>query len=225
VPGDYGSGSGYGLRTYDFPQNPGDSFGQTWNSPHITGLYETNTGANSLGIDIPVPYDSPNTPFTTNTAWPKYMPLTSAHKYHVSPGIPTSFPLQSASLTVEGVPQSSTRGLRHFDAASGKYPAEVHNINNAARNLVEIIADAARNDTGDYRIRIYTIGMGQLVPLALGTRPETSESILKRIANDVRSAPDFNSNQLEGKYYYAQTAADVGPAFQALQNQILRLSK
>jgi hypothetical protein len=67
--------------------------------------------------------------------------------------------------------------------------------------------------------------MGQLVPLALGTRPETAESMLKRIANDVRSAPDYNSAQLEGKYYYAQTASDVGPAFQALQNQILRLSK
>ena len=77
---------------------------------------------------------------------------------------------------------------------------------------MEIIANAARNDTGDYKIRIYTIGMGQLVPLLLGTRPETSESILKRMAND-SSSPDFNSNQLEGKYYYAQTAADVGPAF------------
>ena len=87
----------------------------------------------------------------------------------------------------------------------------MHNINNAARNLVEIIANAARNDVGDYHIRIYTIGMGQLVPLQLGTRMETSESILKRIANDARSVPDFNSAQLEGKYYYAQTAADVGP--------------
>ena len=31
--------------------------------------------------------------------------------------------------------------------------------------------------------------------------------------------------QLEGKYYFAQTEADVGPAFQALQSQIVRLSK
>jgi hypothetical protein len=53
---------------------------------------------------------------------------------------------------------------------------------------------------------------------------ETSESVLKRMANDSTS-PDFNGAQLEGKYYYAQTAADVGPAFQALQNQILRLTK
>ena len=230
VPGDYGTGPGKGLRTYDFPQNPGDTNGQTWNSPHITGLYDTQSGANTLGIDTTVPWNSTNTPFTANPAWPKYLPVASLHTNHISAGIPTSFPLQTPLLTVNGVAQSSTRGLRHFDSAAGKYPAEVFNINNAARNLVEIIANAARNDVGDYRIRIYTIGMGQLVPLQLGTRMETSESILRRMANDSlladgSASPDFNSAQLEGKYYYAQTAADVGPAFQALQNQILRLSK
>jgi Flp pilus assembly protein TadG len=233
VPGDYGSAVGYGLRTYDFPQNPGDTFNQTWNSPHISGLYETTTGANYYpptapypnGLDIALPYASTATPADTNAVWPRYLPARSHHKYQISTGIPTSFPLQTNALTVDGLPQSSTRGLRNPDPTTGKFPADVHNINNAARNLVEIIADAARSDTGDYHIRIYTIGMGQLVPLQLGTRMETSESILKRIANDARSAPDFNSAQLEGHYYYAQTAADVGPAFQALQNQILRLSK
>jgi hypothetical protein len=84
------------------------------------------------------------------------------------------------------------------------------------------------NDCGvparDYKIRIYTIGMGELVRYNLGTIPEKSEDILKRVANDP-SSPDFNKDQLEGKYYYARTASDVGPAFQALQNQIIRLSK
>jgi Flp pilus assembly protein TadG len=228
VPGDYGTGPGKGLRTYDFPQNPGDTFSQTWNSPHITGLYDTGTGIQAAGVannvDATVPWNSPLTPFDANNAWPKYLPVASLHVNHISAGIPTTFPLQTAALTVDGMPQSATRGLRNFDAVAGKFPADVHNINNAARNLVEIIADAARSDAGDYHIRIYTIGMGQLVPLQLGTRMETSESILKRMAND-SSSPDFNGAQLEGKYYYAQTAADVGPAFQALQNQILRLSK
>ena len=68
------------------------------------------------------------------------------------------------------------------------------------------------------------IGMGELVRYKLGTRKEMSEEILKRIANDITS-PDFNETQLEGKYYFAKTAADVGPAFQALQNQIIRLRK
>ena len=66
--------------------------------------------------------------------------------------------------------------------------------------------------------------MGQLVPLLLGTRPESSESILKRISNDPLS-PDYNGAQLPGKYFYAQTAADVAPAFEGIQNQILRLTK
>ena len=45
-----------------------------------------------------------------------------------------------------------------------------------------------------------------------------------RITNDSRSS-DQNTNQLEGRYYFAESPADVGPAFQALQNQIVRLSK
>jgi hypothetical protein len=147
------------------------------------------------------------------------------HTHHRSPGIPTAFPLQTNALTVNGAAQSAVRGLRHFDAASGKYPAEIFNINNAARNVLEIIGDAARNDAGgDYKIRIYTIGMSYLIRDLLGTMPEMPEDILKRVAND-KTSPDFNANQLEGKYFYAPNAADVGPAFQGIQNQILRLSK
>jgi hypothetical protein len=123
---------------------------------------------------------------------------------------------------VNGAAQNTRRGLRNLTA--GKYPADVWNTNNAARNLLEIVADAARNDNGDYKIRIYTIGMGALVQYNLGTMPEKPEDILKRISND-RTSPDFNNAQLEGKYYFAPTAADVAPAFQGIQNQILRLSK
>jgi hypothetical protein len=125
---------------------------------------------------------------------------------------------------VAGVPQNVKRALRNFNAGQNRFPAEVWNINNAARNVLEIIANAARSDNGDYRIRIYTIGMGELVRYMLGTIPEQPEQILMRLANDSRS-PDFNAAQLEGRYYFAQTGADVGPAFQALQNQIIRLTK
>ncbi len=108
----------------------------------------------------------------------------------------------------------------------GRYPADVFNINNAARNLVEIIADAARAETtGDYKIRIYTIGMGELVQYMLGNMPEKSADILKRMANQRDQNPDFNSNQLEGRFFYAQTPDDVSAAFEGIQNQILRLSK
>ena len=138
--------------------------------------------------------------------------------------MPNSFALQTAALTVNGVAQNVRRGLRGPTNGGGQFPAQIFNVNNASRNLVEIIGNAARSDVGDYRIRIYTIGMGELVRYNLGTIPETSESILMRVAND-KDSPDFNAAQLEGKYYFAATAADVGPAFQALQNEIIRLSK
>jgi hypothetical protein len=45
-----------------------------------------------------------------------------------------------------------------------------------------------------------------------------------RVANDRRS-PDFNSSQLEGKFFFAQTQDDVGAAFNQLLNEIIRLTR
>ena len=87
-----------------------------------------------------------------------YLPLTSWHTHSRSAGIPTEFPLQTSTLKVNGLPQTTRRGLRNWDVTAQRYPAEVWNINNAARNLLEIIANEARSDDdGDYPIRIYTI--------------------------------------------------------------------
>jgi Flp pilus assembly protein TadG len=226
VPGIYDPGLpgiSRGLRTWDFPDGTcPDPDNQTHASPRIDGLYPTHlqSGAASPSYSQAFAWNSPST-----LAQVPYMPLTSLHTEHRSAGIPTTFPLQTNALTVNGVPQATTRGLRDFNAAAGKYPAQVWNINNAARNLLEIIADAARSDEdGDYPIRIYTIGMGELVRCPLGTRQEQSEELLKRVANDL-SSPDYNDQQREGKYYFAATAEDVGPAFAALQNQIIRLTK
>ena len=216
------SGTAKGVFSGDFPKVLPDPNNATTNTPSIQGAYDTQTGSQSPNwLFTPPSWNSTNT-----SASFKYLPNTSAHTHHRSAGIPVSFPLQSNSLKVNGVAQSTKRGLRNYAPAPiGQYPAEVFNIRNASTNLTEIIADAARSDTsGDHKIRIFTIGMGALVKMPLGTIPETSESVLMRVANDKRS-PDYNSSQLEGKYYYAQTAADLGPVFQQLQNQIIRLSK
>ena len=222
VPGKYdvSPATAKSLRTADFPKNLPDPDGQTWNAPAIGGLFDTGTSiANPSFSFTPPSWNST----LTSTQVP-LLPLTSWHTNHRSSGIPTQFALQTSSLNVNGAAQNSVRGLRNKDVGTGRYPADVWNTNNAARNLLEIVADQARNDTGDYRIRVYTIGMGDLVRYLLGTMPEKPEDILKRISNDTAS-PDFNSAQLEGKYYFAPTAADVAPAFQGIQNQILRLSK
>jgi len=233
VPGNYDQASGQGraLRTWDFPNNGADPDNQTHTHPHIDGLYPTNHEAStgSPGVSF-TPSNGWNSiltpPATTSPVAPAvpYLPVTSWHAFHRSAGIPTTFPLQTASLNVDGASQISRRGLRNFNTVVNRYPAEVFNINNAARNLVEIIANAARADTGDYRVRIYTLGMGELVTYLLGTRQEPSADILKRISNDPESS-DHNSAQLDGKFFYAATPDDVGPAFQGIQNQIIRLTK
>ena len=197
-----------------------NDFGQGVSRTTVVGLYDTETGTQNPSHSMRVRWTSrstlPNIPF---------LPSASAHTHNRSPGIPNSFPFESSSLLVDGVPPSTTRGLRDFDGSVNAYPAQAYNINNAARNLVEIISDAARDDVdGDYPIRIYKIGMGPLMQRNLGTRFETSESILMRIANDIRS-PDYTDYQLEGRYYFAQSADDVQPAFQALQSQIIRLTQ
>lgn len=222
VPGLWdASGVAKGLFNSDFPKRLPDPDNITTNSPTIQGLYDTQAGTPNPSGSQPVA----NWNNTTTWAGARWMPTTSSHQHHRSAGIPTAFPLQVNTLNVNGGSQASRRGLRNFNVAQNKYPAEVWNIRNAATNLTEIIANAARADnSGDYPIRIYTIGMGDLVTMTLGTIPESSESVLKRISNDKRS-PDYNSTQMEGKYYFARTEADVGAAFQALQSQIVRLSK
>ena len=231
VPGFWDtSGIAKSVSTSDFPQRSPDPDGITTNNPTIQGLYHTQSGARSPSLTKPGTIytdgsvDRNPDPSGALTAM-SWLPAASAHTHRRSSGIPTSFPFQSPTLQVDGGSQITRRGLLDYDAAQGKYPAHVRNIRNAATNLVEIVSDAARADTtGDQRIRIFTIGMGELVRHLLGTRPETSESVLMRIANDARS-PDFNNTQIEGKYYYAATPADVAPAFQQLQAQIVRLSK
>ena len=224
VPGAYdASGVAKGLRSYDFPKNFPDPDSQTSNDPYIAGLYDTESGTATpapSGQSLRIAHWND----TTILPLAPLLPLRSWHTHRRSSGIPTAFDLQTSALTVNGTRQDLVRGLRHKHVPSGRFPAQVFNINNAARNLLEIIANEARNDNGDYKIRIYTIGMGDLVRYNLGTMPEKPEDILKRIANDVTS-PDYNAAQLEGKYYFAPTEADVMPAFQALQNQIVRLTK
>jgi len=221
VPANWdGTGVAKSMRTFDFPKNLPDPGNQTWNNPTIGGLYDTGTGTSGPSVSVtPTIWSDKNTTVTGYSL----MPANTLHTHHRSSGIPTQFPLQTNTLNVNGAPQNSRRGL-YPDPTTGQYKASVWNVNNAARNVLEIIANNARNDAGDYRIRIYTIGMGDLVRYNLGTMPEMPEDILKRIANDARSN-DFNSAQLEGRYFFAQTADEVGPAFQGIQNQILRLSK
>ena len=136
-----------------------------------------------------------------------------------SSGIPTSFPLFDPTVN------PLNRALIGEDE-DGDFPNHPYNANNAARNLLEIIANEVRSDTsGKFPIRIYTLGLGDILNENMGTINETGASILRRVANQQANNPFYDPTQLEGKYYYAGDTDQLNAAFREVASQITRLSQ
>ena len=207
------------IATNDYPYTGNST---TTNSPDDVGLYDTYaTGVSAVpptSIDVSKPstaYDSGGNknPQTPNPCIPK-LPLRSSHSG--SSGAPSGFGLYDPTLPHQRALIGQT--------AEG-YSNHVQNANNAARNLAEIIANAIRSDTsGASKIRIYTLGLGDLLNKNMGAALETGSSILQRIANDPASS-DFNPGELDGRYFYAGDVAQLDTAFQAVRDQIVRLTQ
>ncbi len=223
--GTFGVSPGYAtqgvINTLDFPEMGGtSSTSDGVDDPNITALTVTlgtpgspgqvsawsgnRSSTRSTNIDLQ---------WTTGTPRITGLPTQSYHPSPSSAGIPTQFNLYDGTLV------GGNRPVRTSNNNT------VRDVNNAARNLVEIIANAARTDnSGAYPIRIYTLGMGPLLTLAGGAAMERGDNILKRVANDAGS-PDFRSSQPEGKYFFAGDATQLNAAFQQIRNQIVRLSQ
>jgi Flp pilus assembly protein TadG len=99
------------------------------------------------------------------------------------------------------------------------------NVNKAARNMVENIANTVRNED----IRIYTIGLGEpLNRLEIGfcgytLAKERGSTILKRIANTADS-DTFNAAQPQGLYCHAATESELQRCFSTIASEVLRLT-
>jgi len=208
------------VHTLDFPEMGGTAaLDDGVNDPNIYALTTTlgtpgspgNQSAWSGGLRQSTRSTNIDLPWSSGT--PRILSLPS-QSYHPSPssaGMPTQFNLMSS--------------LVGGDRPAGGASPTVRNVNNAARNLVEIIANEARNDaSGAYRIRIYTLGLGMQLTLPSGTSNERGDDILKRIANDP-SSPNFNSAQQAGQYFFAGDPTQLDAAFKAIRSQITRLTQ
>ena len=148
VPGNYDQAAGQGraLRTWDFPNNGADPDNQTHANPNIDGLYNTATGNTATPV-CKLHAARWNSNLTTAPESP-FLPLTELAREPSKRRHP-----DDVSVADSGVDESTAwrriarRGLRNQDPATGRYPAEVFNINNAARNLVEIIVERRRGTT------------------------------------------------------------------------------
>ncbi len=229
ISGDFNVSNGGGgfvprtgaLYTGDFPEYIINGNRTGVNNPEVTGLREVYGTVSDQSLRWVSPTSSSYSSGQNvniqivNQKIPE-LPTRSNHPQHASAAIPFAFNLYDPALPGQ-------RPL--IDPAGIGYKNHVQNANNAARNLLESIANAAKSDTsGAYRIRIYTLGLGDILNQNMGASAETGSSILQRVANDPAS-PDFNASQPAGKYYFAGDPTQLNAAFEAVRNQILRLSQ
>lgn len=129
-----------------------------------------------------------------------------------------------------GVPLASFNGQRGALQQGGGvagYPYQNTrcNVNKAARNMVENIANSARGSD----IRIYSIGLGdalnnlEVTFCGYNLAQDQGSMILKRAANAADS-DTHNPNQPVGLYCHAADATQLNRCFSAIASEILRLT-
>ncbi len=137
------------------------------------------------------------------------------------------------------IPLASYNFVRTLDMVSPVVPGSLYpytntrcNVNKAARNMVENVANTARSQN----IKLYSIGLGAAVntqeitftggaPLLCGYgASDLGANILKRLANAADAVPR-NAAQPTGLYVWAANASDLDAAFSKIASEILRLSK
>lgn len=100
------------------------------------------------------------------------------------------------------------------------------NVNMAARNMVENIANSARSQG----IKIYTVGLGarvnslEITFCSYGASVEQGSNILKRLANTV-DADTYSAAQSSGLYVWAADASGLNDAFLTIARAMVRLTK
>ena len=114
VPGlyDVAPGSAKGLRTADFPKNYPDPDNQTHDHPGDRGPLRHADRDSSEPAQLQHQRAPPLVQHDDAAAG-AVPAAQSFHAHRRSAGIPSSFPLQSPTLTVKGVAQSIKRGLRN----------------------------------------------------------------------------------------------------------------
>ena len=99
------------------------------------------------------------------------------------------------------------------------------NVNKAARNMTENVANMARNGV----VKIHSIALGSAVntleiTFCAYSSSELGSNLMKRLSNTLDSDA-YNAAQPTGLYVWAENAADLDNAFTSIASEILRLSR
>ena len=99
------------------------------------------------------------------------------------------------------------------------------NVNKAARNMTENVANMARNEV----VKIHSIALGSAVntleiTFCSYSSSELGSNLMKRLSN-TQDSDAYNAAQPTGLYVWAENAADLDNAFTSIASEILRLSR
>ena len=150
-----------------------------------------------------------------------------------------SSPLRRSALPFNTLPEtdwSGTVSVKSFNAVrellpvANSFDEQRCNVDRAARNMAENVADAARGESGlqGYPITIHTIGRGSKLSQLEVACPsygnnEKGENIMRRLAN-VNGVDTYNANQPSGMYVAAEPET-FDAAFRKVAASVLRLSR
>jgi Flp pilus assembly protein TadG len=140
-----------------------------------------------------------------------------------------TLPNTGLMINLTGIPLVGYNGVRTLTVA-GSPPAITNtrcNVNKAARNMVENVANTARGQN----IYVHSASLGSAVNNpetsfsgGCSTNSEVGSTILKRLANSTDSTT-YNAAQPTGIYVSAATIAQCDEAFSKIASEILRLTK
>jgi Flp pilus assembly protein TadG len=134
--------------------------------------------------------------------------------------------LPASGLSVNGLGNILLASYNNRRTLSGSpYTNSQCNVNKAARNMLENVANTAR----DQAIKVYAIGLGARIN-SLEVNycdygpEEHGSSILRRLAN-ASGVDTYDPAQASGLYIWAEDEGELSDAFTTIASEILRLSK
>lgn len=134
--------------------------------------------------------------------------------------------LPATGFAVTGVGNVSLASFNNRRTLTGTpYTNTRCNVNKAARNMTENVANTARSQV----VKIHSIALGAAVnsleiTFCAYAASEVGSSLLKRLSN-TSDSDAYNPAQPVGMYVWAENAADLDSAFTSIASEILRLSR
>ncbi len=134
--------------------------------------------------------------------------------------------LPTTGFSVTGVGNVNLDSYNNHRVLTGSPATNTRcNVNKAARNMAENVANTARSQV----VKIHSIALGSAVntleiSFCSYTANELGSNLMKRLSN-TSDSDAYNASQPTGLYVWAANAVDLDNAFTSIASEILRLSR